>query len=236
MTAEGRNFIRRQGTRWEVLSSLKRVRKATLEQLTEELRQNKQIELSSATVRSHLVALMHEGWVTADEVRGKVGRPHHIYYLTLDGESLFPKNYHLLASTMLDYLQDSLSEEYLYKIFDHMSDRLSAQYAFYLRPGQSLEERIQSLVEAMNERNQLVEYAQDEQGWLLRRYNCPYIRVAQQHPQICRLDCLIFRKLLNASVEHLDCQLDGAPACTYRITKFPEPEPIDLENEPVIPS
>ena len=236
MTAEGRNFIRRKDTRWEVLSSLKRVRKATLEKLTEELRQNKQIDLSAATVRSHLVALMHEGLVAVDEVRGKVGRPHHIYYLTLDGEALFPKNYHLLASTMLDYLQESMSEDHLHKIFDHMSDRLSAQYALYLHPDQRLEERVKALVEAMNEDNQLAEYSKDGQGWLMQRYNCPYIRVAQQHRQICDLDCLIFRKLLNASVEHLACQIDGAPACIYRVTEFPEPEPLDLENEPIIPS
>lgn len=198
-----------QRSRWQILDILKRKNKATLDELAKEL------GLVPVTVRAHLSVLQREDLVAAEEVRGKVGRPFYVYYLTEESERLFPKRYDALASLIIETL-DTDGEGKLDNLFDRISDVMVAEHKAR-SAGQTLESRIAEAVHILNKEGAMAEWEKTEDGFTVWEHNCPFFLVAQRHPKVCRIDHLFLSKFLNAEVQAAHRIVDGHPRCGYHI-------------------
>lgn len=199
-----------QRSRWQILEILKRKGKATLDELAKEL------GLVPVTVRAHLSVLQREDLVSAEEVRGKVGRPFYVYSLTEESERLFPKRYHSLASLILETIEASEGEAKLAHLFDRMSDTMVANHKDQMT-GKSLEARVAEAVRILNQEGAMAEWEKTEDGFAVWEHNCPFFLVAQRHPKVCRIDHLFLSKFVGKPVESTHRIVDGHPRCGYRI-------------------
>ena len=58
------------------------------------------LELTDNAVRAHLAGLERDGLVEQEGVRRGIGKPAHVFRLTEEAESLFPKAYAFLAAEL----------------------------------------------------------------------------------------------------------------------------------------
>ena len=199
-----------QRSRWQILEILKRKNKATLDDLAKEL------GLVPVTVRAHLSVLQREDLVAAEEVRGKVGRPFYVYYLTEEAERLFPKQYHSLASLILESLEASDGEAKLDHLFQRISDTMVESHKDKAT-GKSLEAKVAEAVRILNQEGAMAEWEKTEDGFAVWEHNCPWFLVAQRHPKVCSIDRLFLSKFLGAEVEATHRIVDGHPRCGYHV-------------------
>lgn len=199
-----------QRSRWQILEILKRKNKATLDDLAKEL------GLVPVTVRAHLSVLQREDLVAAEEVRGKVGRPFYVYYLTEEAERLFPKQYHSLASLILESLEASDGEAKLDHLFQRISDTMVESHKDKAT-GKSLEAKVAEAVRILNQEGAMAEWEKTEDGFAVWEHNCPWFLVAQRHHKVCSIDRLFLSKFLGAEVEATHRIVDGHPRCGYHV-------------------
>jgi len=201
-----------QRSRWQILEILKRKGRATLDELAKEL------GLVPVTVRAHLSVLQREDLVSAEEVRGKVGRPFYVYFLTEEAERLFPKRYHSLASLILESIETHEGEAKLDHLFERISDTMVESHRAAVA-GKTLEGKVAEAVRILNQEGAMAEMEKTEEGFAVWEHNCPFFLVAQRHPKVCRIDHLFLSKFLNVPVEATHRIIDGHPRCGYLITE-----------------
>lgn len=199
-----------QRSRWQILEILKRKGKATLDELAKEL------GLVPVTVRAHLSVLQREDLVTAEEVRGKVGRPFFVYFLTDEAERLFPKRYHQLANFILESLETSDGAAKLDHLFQRVSDAMVAVHLDRIA-GKDLQTKVAEAVRILNQEGAMAEWEKTEEGFAVWEHNCPFFLVAQRHPKVCLIDHLFLSKFLGAEVVATHRIVDGHPRCAYRV-------------------
>lgn len=202
-----------QRTRWEIVRVLKRRGAATVDELA------RSVGFKPITVRAHLQVLRREQLVKVEEVRGRVGRPHHRYSLTDRAERLFTHHYHTLANDLLTVLADVAGEEQRDAICDRVADRMALPHLDRLadRP---ISERVTETVRILGETGILADSEPIDGGYLIREYTCPYYEVAQEHRCICRLDRRYLSNLAGAPIQQLTHLLNGGTCCAFLV---PEP-------------
>lgn len=202
------------GTKRKIAELLKRRGKGTAEELAERL------GVSPTAVRQHLAVLEAEDFVVrASRARGP-GRPAHVWRLTEKAEGIFPKQCGRLGNLLLGQL---LAREGEAKVLE-LLEAIAGEFARELgegREGLPLRERIERLVERLNE---LGAYAQAEvacaKNPLIRWRNCPFYEIAKEYPIVCEMDRLFLSKALRVPVRLEGTIARGAPCCTFAL----EPE------------
>jgi predicted ArsR family transcriptional regulator len=149
-------------------------------------------------------------------VRRRTGRPHYFYTLTDKSDDHFPKSYDRLASAILSELKGSDGPERAVALLRDMGERLGDQYAAQLA-GRTFEERLNAVVSLLNNGSGLGEWQRAEDGYLLREFDCPYRKVAVEHPEVCELHAQIMIRALDVDVERIENQARGDVRCTYLV-------------------
>jgi predicted ArsR family transcriptional regulator len=200
-------------TRQTVLKLLKTRGSATAGELAREL------GLTEMAVRRHLAALERDGYASARPVRQPMGRPAYVYELTEEAEQFFPKNYHLLALDLLELLeQEEGRGGAADRMFEARRRMLYRRHAGRMA-GKPLSERIGELASIQNDGGYMVEVENaSDREVLLHEYNCPIAQVAARYEQACSCELALFRDLLEADVERIECLAKGGSKCTYRIS------------------
>lgn len=180
--------------------------------------------LAPATVRRHLDVLLRESRVSYQEVRRKTGRPHYLYLLTDRGRERLPQSSHLLARWLFQEVsamgQDDLKElsgrQVLELALARSAGKMVAGYAhrFISLP---LGERVAELSLVLNDIGFMTEWKEEEGGYRLLTYHCPYQLVASAERQVCSLDQHFIGGLIGAQAVRAQCLLDGASCCLYHI-------------------
>ncbi len=181
-----------------------------------------QLGISPVSVRHHISALQAEGLLNSTEVRRGVGRPHLAYSLTDAAQERFPAKYLQLSERLLDELKASLPPETIEAMFARMADGVVAEYSEKLK-GMALEEKMPLLIEILGAEGFMAEWNRTGEQLHLTEYNCPYLRIGQRHPEVCTIDSTVISQVLDASVEKINCILDGAERCVFAITPNIEP-------------
>lgn len=201
-----------QSTRERIIHILKRRGQITVEELRREL------GLTAVTVRHHLDILRRDGLVAPPEVRHRdsPGRPQYVYSLTRHANALFPKKYALLMNLLLDRLEDHASASETREILEEIGRQLAQE--INLPAGADLETRLTAIVEFMNQMGYMARWEPaDDEGYRLHVSNCPYEKVARNHPQLCIIDQTLLTEVLGASLKHSSCISQGDLHCTHLI-------------------
>jgi predicted ArsR family transcriptional regulator len=199
-----------QETRQQILTILKEKGAGTVDELATSL------DLTPITVRHHLSILLGEGYLSAQQVRRKVGRPHYVYNLTDKASDLFPQGYHLLTDRILDEVKAMVGQDGMREILSRLADKLAASIGPQITDG-TLEERLDQAARLLVKEGFLAKWERTPDGYVFYELNCPYRRVIQRHPEVCTMDQHFLSEVLHIGVEKIDCIVGGGDRCSYRV-------------------
>ena len=198
-------------TRESILSTLKAQGSATIAELAAA------VGLTTVSIRHHLSGLLAEGLIVAEEERHCIGRPRMVYSLTEAGMERFPAKYVRLSGRLLDELKSTLATEDVEAMFTRIAASIVADNAHRLT-GKSLEEKMALVVDLLGEEGFMAAWKVAGERYQLTEYNCPYLRIGQRHPEVCRIDQTLISQALAVPVERSSCLLEGDEHCTFTIT------------------
>lgn len=190
----------------------------------------KQLGITEMAVRRHLNTLERDGLVEAKISRQAMGRPSHLYSLTVASDDLFPKNYHLLTLDLLHELYAEAGTEQISRLFAGRRKKMLEKYGPRME-GKSLEERVAELSEIQNASGYMANWQKNEDGgFTFNEFNCPITQVANQYEEACKCEQSLFRTLLNAEVERTECMTKGGCKCSY-VIKEPSDKKADMNKD-----
>lgn len=174
------------------------------------------LAVTRTAVRQHLAALERDGYVQRQVLRQSIGRPRHVYTLTMAGDYLFPKQYLWFSALLLEALKQEMGEEglieWLRRLALRVAEQISPQPA-----GPSLPERAEALVRSMNELGYDAQVTgQSGDAVEVVASNCVYYELARAFPEVCHFDYGLLEGLgAIQKVEHLECMVRGGRVCHF---------------------
>jgi len=170
--------------RQRVLACLKKTRAASARQIARALK------TSAPNVRHHLSVLCSDGRVEVVQVNrlGRKGRPEKLYSLTVHDD-----NVSVLANALLTEAGTKLKLDSLAK---HILD--PGSFA-----GLPVPKRLRLLIEKLNEMNYQARWEAGAAGPRLIFGRCPYARVIDGHPELCKMDLAMLEAALELGIDKL---------------------------------
>ena len=199
-----------QSTRQEILEILKEERQATFEDLAQRL------ELTPMTIRHHLNVLQAQNLVVASKVHRskKVGRPRLVYTLTESADDLFPQSYGQLARHLVSEVKQTMGEDEAEAILRRVAERVASEAPPSVE-GQEFEQRLDQVMNFMNDQGFISRWEKAEDGYVITNINCPYRHVSQEHNEVCIMDTEILTNLLGVEPQRISSMRDGEPSCSF---------------------
>lgn len=145
------------------------------------------LRVSHNAVRQHLTALVAGGLVSHGTARPSGGRPQARYLLTSAGRDLFPRNYGLIATKVLERLYTDAGPARVQAMLMEMGRELGRSAAGTTAAGDSDDAavRLAAQLEALGYEAQATRRDGETQ---IEAYNCVFHDLARAHPEICRFD------------------------------------------------
>lgn len=175
--------------------------------------------ITEMAVRRHLNTLERDNYITASLQRQAMGRPTHIYSLSREAEHFFPKDYQSVTLDLLRDIKDMDGEEKVAHLFQRREERMYGEYSRQIK-GDTLEDRLDEIMEIQNEKGYMVDWFKDEQTgeYILSEYNCPIADVAAEFNIACQCELNLFRRLLpDTEVFRTECKTEEGDKCRYVI-------------------
>jgi predicted ArsR family transcriptional regulator len=205
-----------QTTRGRIVESLKRHRTRTAAELAGEHR------VTANAIRQHLVRLQRDGLVSERAERIGRTKPTLVYFLTQEGERLFPQRYPLLLNVLLDELHREGGESKLQELFANIGRRSARRHAARF-DGKDFPDRVAELARFLRERGVVVEYEKTPTGFAFREFNCPFRDTVASHPEICTMVHTLMGEILPEQPRQVKSISHGDDRCEFEFTVSPAP-------------
>jgi predicted ArsR family transcriptional regulator len=176
----------------------------------------RELGITSVGVRRHLADLERRGLAEVKIVRRKMGRPTFVYQLTEQARDLPPKNYHTLATQVLEAVREINGDDIVGQVFASRMEQLMKQYRPRME-GKDLAGRVMELAKIQDEAGYMALWERTTDGFILRERNCAIYRVACRFQEACHYEIELFRRLLDADITRLEHQVKGERYCTYLV-------------------
>ena len=207
-----------KGTRGTIVALLRQRGECTVAELAQE------VNIAPAALRRHLEILAGEGTVEYRAVKQPTGRPYFAYRLTErareEAVNAYPRLLERLVAEVaaLDREQTAAKDghELLATVFDNMSAHLADDYRARVH-GETLEERVSSLTEALRDEGIVERWEKQPDGYHLLTTACPHRRAALAAHGLCSSETRAIALLLGTEVEQVGRVVDGAPVCEYLV-------------------
>ncbi len=187
----------------------------------------RQLEIAAPAVRRHLDILVAEGMVAYRPVKRHLGRPYFAYRLTERAQEAAATGYaRLLERLIVDAASLPAGDGrrvMLEALLERLAEHLAEDYRAQVR-GATLEERVQSLIDALRQEGFVEAWEKREDGIHLYTSTCPHRRAAMVAHQLCRSERLAIALLLGTEVEQVGRMVEGARCCEYVIRPRPGEE------------
>jgi len=172
--------------------------------------------VTATAIRQRLNRLMEQGLVVRQaEVVGR-GRPIHRYSLTRAGVQQGGTNYEDLVRVLWSEIRTVADPDVRHGLLKRIVSRLAEGYRNRIT-GSGLRERMESLVDLMQERDVPFEVTDTPDGELpvLTALACPYPDIAELDRSICSMEKMLLSEILGDRVRLSACRLDGENCCTF---------------------
>jgi predicted ArsR family transcriptional regulator len=165
--------------RQKVLAHLKKARAATAREIARALK------MTPPNVRHHLGVLASDGRVemTSLHLRGGRGRPEKVYSLS---EAALGDNLPILADALL---REKNNVEIL-------GQRIARSIGLVDSVNKPMAKRLAFLVEKLNEMHYQARWEAASEGPRVIFGRCPYAKVIEAHPELCKMDAVILETTL----------------------------------------
>lgn len=194
-------------TRGRVLSQMRRGPR-TVNELADAL------GLTDNAVRLHLAGLERDGLIEQQGVRRGIGKPAHVYRLTADADSLFPKPYAAMLAEVLGALRERAGSEEIEDLLRGIGRRTGAQHRSSA-PG--LRDRVDDAARVLSDLGGLADVVEVDDAFEIRGFSCPLAAVVRDAPETCLLAAELIGGVTGAHVEEC-CDRAGSPRCSFRVT------------------
>src|SRR6478736_3827020 len=179
---------------------------------------------SRTGVLQQLRALEAAHLVSRQTVRHGVGRPRHLYDVTVDAQDLFPSNYDGLAAGLLAAIESVGGDDLLDQVFAarrrQLGDRVRGQMAERVAPEAPLLERVRELAVIQGDQGYLADATLSPDGTIrLREHNCAIYHIAAGSPAACQAELELFSEILGADVVREQHIASGDRCCSYKIAE-----------------
>jgi predicted ArsR family transcriptional regulator len=171
-------------------------------------------------VRQHLTALIVAGLVERGSARPTGGRPQAVYLLRPEGRDLFPRNYGLVATSLLEQLYASVGKEGVQAMLASMGRQLGADAAARSE-GAGEDDPATTLATQLDALGYEAQAVRRDGEMQVEAYNCVFHALAKAHPDICRFDIAFMEAASGRAVHHMECLLRGGHACRFRLGRKP---------------
>ena len=141
--------------------------------------------LSRTAVKSHLIGLRAESLVRRRGLRPGARRPSDVYELTPEADRLFPKAYDEFASALIGEIKRCRPDE-LEGYLERIADRWTARDLPRLNGLHGLA-RFERAKEILADRGFMPALERVPDGYRLREYNCPLMRLTVDHVEVCNM-------------------------------------------------
>lgn len=204
----------RTTTKQKLLNVLKRLHDSSMKEIMVHF------SISEVAVRRHLAELIRQDFIKERIVKQEIGRPYHIYTLTVRGHGTFPNQYEQLSVELLDDLEALQGREAVQAVLLRRKIREEAEIASLIA-GEDFDGKIQKIVEHQNKKGYMIEYEQKEDGnYEMKNYNCPIYNLASSYREICRNEKEMLSAVLDDSgVVSESCMTSGGNYCCWVIEK-----------------
>lgn len=172
--------------------------------------------VTATAIRQRLTRLLEQDLIVrAAESAGR-GRPTHRYSLSTAGVRTSGTNNEDLVAVLWSEVRAVEDPDVRYGLLKRIVTRLADLYRDRIT-GDTLDERMHSLVALMQGRNVPFEVVEPAAGQLpvLKALACPYPSLAEQDRSICSMEKMLFAEILGSKVRLQECRLDGAHHCTF---------------------
>lgn len=173
------------------------------------------LRLTRTAVLNHLTALQAEGFVKRRGMRRGTRRPSVVYETTPAADDLFPKGYEAFAADVLDALDrnepDGLART-LKSVGDEWIERDGPRVVRL-----SGRERLEEARKILAERGFMPVLTSEAGEQLLREHNCPVMRLAVEHAEVCDMVHRWLESLVGGRLTRVRCMRRGEPFSEYRI-------------------
>src|SRR5918994_1963094 len=172
--------------------------------------------LTAMAVRQHLYALQREGLVAAEERPVPIGRPAKFWRITRAADRLFPEAYAELSVALINSVKDAFGDEGLERVLTSRCARQRMDYGKRIKPGDSLERKLQELAKVRTEEGYMAEVRTEGEGiYLLIENHCPICAAANACQGFCATELDLFRSVLGpgVTVERAEHIISGDRRC-----------------------
>lgn len=208
--------------------------KATREVLLDLLRQHgdmtiaelaRKLDIAPPAVRRHLDILATESLVDYRSVKQPTGRPYFVYFRTDIARERESNGYPRLVERLLHEVEalddgEGAGRRLLETLLERMSDHIAAEHRSQIS-GNTVEERVASLVTALADEGILEDFEIREDGVHLMNTSCPHRRAALASTALCRSEQRAISTLIELPVEQVSRIVDGGLRCEYIISLAP---------------
>lgn len=171
------------------------------------------LKLTDNAIRPHLTSLERDGLVEQRGMRRGAGAPAYVYGMTRTADSLLSKAYALVLNQLLDVFAEKMEASDLETRLREVGRRLAVGRT---TPNQSLRERVDAAVAALDELGGIAEVEESEGRIYIRGDSCPLSAVVPGHPEVCRLAEALLTEVIGVPV-HEHCDRDERPRCCFEV-------------------
>jgi predicted ArsR family transcriptional regulator len=167
-------------------------------------------------VRQHLTALIAAGYVERGSALPTGGRPQSRYVLLPAGRDLFPRNYGLVAASVIEHLYATSGKPTVQALLATIGAELgaAANERIALAGDDETAAALADQLDALGYEAQAMKRDGEMQ---VEAYNCVFHALAKAHPDICRFDLAFMEAATGRPIQHLECLIRGGHACRFRL-------------------
>lgn len=205
-----------QQTRQQILEILREQGESTVDDLVFALRERRGDKITAVTIRHHLNELLRQNLIETARLlhRSSPGRPQHVYSLTHQAQEHFPDNYRQLATHLLAHIRNNLPEDSVNVIMEGVAVDMAADAGITALP---MADRLDQVVEYLNENGYNAEWKHDQQDFVLITRNCPYHELAQHTNVVCKMDLHLISAMLGVIPRMSTPHNEECNICFFRI-------------------
>ena len=174
--------------------------------------------VTSMGARRQLETAEQAGLVHFDDRAGGVGRPGRWWSLSNAGHARFPDRHGDVLVQLLDQVRAQFGADGMEQLISAREAQMQQAYGTELAAKNSVEEKLEALVELRTREGYMAELRRIDDGWELVEHHCPICAAATQCQSFCRSELNLFRQLLpGVQLERSEHLLSDGERCVYRI-------------------
>lgn len=201
-------------TKEKILVLLKENNHLTVTELSSHL------HITEMAVRRHIQMLETDGLIKSDMKKNQTGRPSKIYQISEQGEEFFPQHYKQIGMDLLHEI-NRFDPDVIRKAILSRQERLVNRYRNRLE-GKTFKGQITEVVKIQSELGFMAEESKTHTDGVaqIKQSNCPYLEMAKDFPDICRIEHQFLEELLHTKdIEKISSMSKGDSSCHYVIRK-----------------